>query len=76
MPTWSQVFKDVRSLVSDDARHAWKWLSVQLGALIFIAPTLYENIDFLQDYIGRKPFAMLQAGLGILVMLNAVKKKS
>lgn len=76
MPSWPQVIRDARTLLSDDAKHAWKWLSVQLGALIFIAPTLYENIDFLQQIIGRKPFAIIQAGLGILVMLNAVKKKS
>lgn len=73
--TWNSILRLVASKIADDWRQAWRWLSVQLGAFIFIAPTLYENIDILQDFIPRKPFAIMQAGLGILVMLNAVKKK-
>ncbi len=73
--TWNAILRAIRGKVAADWRHAWKWLSVQLGALIFIAPTLYENIDALQDVLPRKLFAIAQAGLGILVMLNAVKKK-
>lgn len=65
----------VAGKIVSDWRQAWKWFSVQLGALIFIAPTLYENIDVLQDFVPRKPFAILQAGLGIIVILNALKKK-
>lgn len=73
--TWRAILKAAKAKLADDWRHAWKWFSVQLGALIFIAPTLYENIDALQDILPRKLFAIAQAGLGILVMVNAVKKK-
>lgn len=73
--TWSAIFRAIGGRFADDWRHAWKWFSVQLGALIFVAPTLYENIGALQDLLPRKVFAIAQAGLGILVMLNAVKKK-
>lgn len=63
------------SWFSDEVRNAWKWLSVQLGALAFIAPTLYENVDAIQNLVSPKTFHIIEAGLGILVMLNAVKKK-
>lgn len=75
MPSWSTVIRDSRKLLADDIRNAWKWLSVQLGALIFMAPTIYENVDVVQDWLEPKTFHVIQAGLGILVMLNAVKKK-
>lgn len=61
--------------VSDEWKNAWKWLSVQLGAVAFMAPTLYENIDAIQDIVSPKAFHIIEAGLGILVMVNAVKKK-
>lgn len=73
--TWHSIIKVIGSKMVSDWRHAWRWFSVQLGALIFIAPTLYENIDVLQDILPRKPFAIMQAGLGLIVMLNAIKKK-
>lgn len=61
--------------LSSEWKQAWKWLSVQLGAVTFIAPTLYENVSIIQDYVSPKSFHIIEAGLGILVMLNAVKKK-
>lgn len=73
--TWASLWGHFTDKVADDWRKAWRWFSVQLGALIFIAPTLYENIDILQEFIPRKPFAIAQALLGVLVVLNAVKKK-
>lgn len=67
---WSQKW------LASEWRGAWKWLSVQLGFITFLAPTLYENLDAIQDILPRKLFAIAQAGLGILVMANAVKKKA
>lgn len=60
---------------SAEWKGAWKWLSVQLGAICFIAPTLYENVGVIQDWLDPKYFHIIQAGLGLLIMLNAVKKK-
>lgn len=59
----------------DEWRHAWKWLSVQLGALIAIAPTLYEQADILQDYVEPKWFHLGMTLLGVLVVFNSIKKK-
>lgn len=73
--TWHAIFRAIGGKVADDWRQAWRWFSVQLGALIFAAPTAYENISALQDVLPRKAFAIIQAALGILVMMNAVKKK-
>lgn len=56
-------------------RQAWKWLSVQLGCLIAIAPAIYENLVFAQEFIPRPYFATVQAVLGVMVMLNAVNQK-
>lgn len=62
--------------VSDEWKNAWTWLSVQLGAVIAVAPAIYENLDVVQDFIPRPYFAAAQGVLGALVMLNAVKKKA
>lgn len=73
--TWAALWDHFTDKLADDWRKAWRWFSVQLGALIFVAPTLYENVELLQEFIPRKPFAIVQALLGVLVILNAVKKK-
>ena len=58
-----------------DIRHAWKWLGVQLGAVLAIMPEIYENADILADYVPQKTFHHVMAGLGILVIWNSVRKK-
>jgi hypothetical protein len=62
--------------LADDLRHAWKWFSVQLGALIMCAPEVYEHADILQDLMPAKAFHHVMAALGILVILNSVRKKA
>lgn len=59
----------------DDLRHAWKWLGVQLGAVLAIAPEVYENMDFLADFLEEKTFHHIMAGMGVLVIWNSVRKK-
>jgi hypothetical protein len=62
--------------VGAELRDAWKWLSVQLGALIMCAPEVYEHADILQELMPAKAFHHVMAALGILVILNSVRKKA
>lgn len=61
--------------LSAEWRQAWKWLSVQLGTLIAIAPMIYGQIDWLQEIVGDKWFRVVMTLLGVLVVFNSIKKK-
>lgn len=62
--------------ICEEWKQAWKWLSVQLGAVITIAPELYEQMrDVMQPYMDDKMFHHVMAGLGVLMILNTIKKK-
>jgi hypothetical protein len=61
--------------LSAEWRQAWKWLSVQLGTLIAIAPMIYGQIDWLQEIVGDKWFRAVMTLLGVLVVFNSIKKK-
>lgn len=56
-------------------RQAWRWFQVQLGALIAIAPELYNSVESLQDVIPMNVFRHTMALLGVLVIINSVRKK-
>ena len=61
----------------DEWRQAWKWLSVQLGAVIAVAPEIYEQSkDLLESNLSDKQFHHVMAVLGVLVILNTIKKKA
>ncbi len=60
----------------DEWRHAWKWLTVQLGAVLAIAPEIYEQVKDMQGYLSDKTFHHIMAAIGVLVILNTMKKKS
>lgn len=40
----------------EDAKHAWKWLSVQLAAVAVVAMQLYQQFPQFQAYIPDKVF--------------------
>lgn len=61
--------------LADEWKHAWKWLSVQLGAIIAIAPEIFEQVKALQGYVSDSMFHHIMAGLGVLLVLNTIKKK-
>lgn len=61
--------------MSVEAKHAWRWLSVQLGTAIAFAPMLYGQIDWLQEIVGDIWFRRVMTALGILVVFNSIKKK-
>lgn len=68
--------EEVQVKVVNEWRHAWKWLTVQLGAVVAVAPEIYEQVKGMQSFISDSTFNHIMAGLGILVVLNTVKRKS
>lgn len=75
MRSWTSVLRDARKLLADDVRNAWKWATVQLGFWQAALTTIYANIDALQNIMPPKQFAIVQAALGVMVMVSAVRKK-
>lgn len=61
--------------LADEWRHAWKWLTVQLGAVLAVAPEIYEQVKGMQSFISESTFHHIMAVVGVLVILNTVKKK-
>ena len=76
MPSWTQVLKDARTLLADDARHAWKWLGVQLPVLAGGLGMLYGQVDFLQELIGLKWYGAVNGVLCLAMIYNAVRRKA
>lgn len=60
----------------DEWKEAWKWLTVQLGAVVAVAPEIYEQVRGMQSFISDSTFNHIMACLGVLVVLNTVKKKT
>jgi hypothetical protein len=61
--------------LTEEWRHAWKWLQVQLGAVIALAPEIFEQTKTMQGHISDASFHRIMSGLGILLILNAARKK-
>jgi len=61
--------------ISDEWKSAWKWLQVQLAVLIVAAPVLYENLATLQQYIPTPVFRYGMSALGVLIILNTIRRK-
>lgn len=59
----------------EDWKKAWKWLQVQLVALIALAPEVYNQADALQSIVPPAVFRHVMAALGVLVIVNSVRKK-
>jgi len=57
-------------------KKAWKWLQVQLGAVVAFAPEVFEQVKQLQGYISDSTMHHVMSGLGVLLVLNAVRKKT
>ena len=60
---------------AEDIRQAWKWAAVQIGALVTIAPELYNSIDVFQKYLTPVQMLHLMSLLGVLSVMNAVRNK-
>jgi hypothetical protein len=61
-----------REHLKEDWKHSWRWLQTQLGAAIAFAPTLYDILSTVQL---PPQFKWPMTALGILVVLNAIRKK-
>jgi hypothetical protein len=61
--------------LADEWRHAWKWLQTWLIAALSIAPLLYDQLASLQDVIPAPYFKFSMAVLGVLTLVNNVRKK-
>ncbi len=64
-----------RDALKEDWRDAWKWLQTQLGAAICLAPELYNQADVIQSFVPPSMFRHVMAFLGLLVIINSVRKK-
>jgi uncharacterized membrane protein YfcA len=62
--------------LTDEWRNAWKWLNVQLAALLVAAPILYAQLESLQAYIPPKWFRYGIALLALLIAINTLRKKT
>jgi uncharacterized membrane protein YfcA len=61
--------------ITDEWRNAWKWLNVQAAAVLVAAPILYTQLESLQAYIPPKWFRYGMASVGLLVLINTLRKK-
>lgn len=59
----------------DDWKQSWKWIQMQALAILAIAPELYAQVGAMQAYVAPETFRRSMAVLGVLVMVNAVRKK-
>jgi hypothetical protein len=62
--------------ITDEWTSAWKWLNVQLAALLVAAPILYAQFSTLQEYIPHNVFRYGMSGLGLLILINTLRKKN
>jgi hypothetical protein len=60
----------------DDWKEVHKWWSARLMAILAIAPVVYENIGFLQDFIPTASFHWLMGGLGAAALASRLIKQS
>ena len=59
----------------DDIGHAWRWFSVQGLAFLTVAPILYENSSFLQDFVPAQMFHWMTGALGFMTLASRLIKQ-
>lgn len=57
-------------------KSAWKWFQVQIGVLIAAAPQAFEQVTMLKGYISDAAMHNVMSALGVLLVLNAIRKKA
>lgn len=70
-----QAWSWFRAKLADDVTQAWKWLQVQLVAVLAIAPQIYDNAEVLQQMFSPKTFHAVMSVVGALTIINALRKK-
>ena len=59
----------------DDWKQAWKWFSFHGLLALSIAPVLYENIEFVQDFVPPTVYHYGMGGLGLLTLISRLVKQ-
>lgn len=62
--------------LSAEWKQAWRWLQTWLIAALSVAPLLYDQLGLLQDYLPAPYFKAGMAVLGVLTIVNNVRKKA
>lgn len=62
--------------LADEWRHAWKWLQTWLIAALSVAPLLYDQLQGMQEVLPPTWFKGGMAILGVLTLINNVRKKA
>ena len=67
--------KFIEIKLSPEAKHAWKWLQTWLIAALAIAPTAYDQLQAVQDYLPPAAFKSAMGVLGFLTLVNHLRTK-
>lgn len=59
----------------EDWKDAWRWFSVQGLAVLALCPILYENFNFLQEFISASSFRWAMGALGLLTLISRIVKQ-
>lgn len=62
--------------LADEWKQAWKWLQTWLITILSVAPLAYDQLATLQDVLPPTWFKVGMAVLGILTLINNVRKKA
>lgn len=58
-----------------DWRQAWKWFSTQGLLALSIAPIVYENFDFVQDFIDATTYHYTMGALGLMTLISRLVRQ-
>ena len=53
----------------------WRWFSVQGLLALSIAPVVYENFDFVQDFISATAYHYTMGALGLATLVSRLVKQ-
>jgi len=59
-----------------DWRQAWKWFSTQGLIVLSIAPVVYENFAFVQDFVPASTYHYTMGALGLATLVSRLVKQS
>ena len=60
---------------SPEAKHAYKWLQPYLIAALTAAPTAYDQLGAVQEYVSPGLFKVAMWVLGVLTLVNHLRAK-
>ena len=60
---------------AEDIRSAWKWLTVQLGAVLAIVPQLYEYLPLLREHLSDAAMHNVMSAMAVLAIVANLRNK-